>query len=65
MLGIQRNLASPSDLERIGRETKQEEEQAPCREADTGLDPGTPRSRPELKADAQPLSHLGVPMIFF
>lgn len=25
VLGIQRNLASPSDLERIGRETKQEE----------------------------------------
>ena len=26
-----------------------------------GLDPGTPGSRPELKADAQPLSHPGVP----
>ena len=31
-------------------------------EPDVGLDPGTPRSRPELKADAQPLSHPGVPL---
>ena len=29
--------------------------------SDVGLDPGTPGSRPEPKADAQPLSHLGVP----
>ena len=28
-----------------------------------GLDPGTPGSRLELKAGAQPLSHPGVPMI--
>ena len=26
-----------------------------------GLDPGTPGSRPEPKADAQPLSHPGIP----
>ena len=26
-----------------------------------GLDPGIPGSRPEPKADAQPLSHSGVP----
>ena len=34
---------------------------------DGGLDPGIPGSRPELKADAQPLSHPGVPgeYIFF
>ena len=25
------------------------------------LDPGTPGSHPELKADAQPLSHSGIP----
>ena len=29
------------------------------------LDPGTPGSHPEPKADAQRLSHLGVPKIFF
>ena len=28
-----------------------------------GLDPRTPRSRPEPKADAQPLSHPGVPSV--
>ena len=33
------------------------------REPDAGLDPGTPGSRPGPKADAQPLSHLGVPML--
>ena len=31
---------------------RQREEQAPCREPDVGLDPGTPGSHPELKADA-------------
>ena len=30
-----------------------------------GLDPGTPGSRPGLKADAQPLSHPGVPLSSF
>ena len=28
-----------------------------------GLNPGTPGSRPEPKADAQPLSHPGIPQI--
>ena len=28
---------------------------------DVGLDPGTLGSRPELKADDQPLSHPGIP----
>ena len=28
---------------------RQMEKQAPCREPDVGLDPGTPGSRPELK----------------
>ena len=27
-----------------------------------GLDPGTPGSRPGLKAGAQPLSHPGIPL---
>ena len=39
----------------------QREKQAPCGEPDAGLDSSTPRSRPEPKADAQPLSHPGVP----
>ena len=37
------------------------EKQAPCREPDVGLDPRTLGSQPEPKADAQPLSHPGVP----
>ena len=36
--------------------------QAPCREPDVGLDPGTLGSCPEPKADGQPLSHPGVPI---
>ncbi|XP_077722275.1 ubiquitin-like-conjugating enzyme ATG10 isoform X1 [Canis aureus] len=42
-------------------ETQAEGEQAPCREPDAGLDPGTLVLCPELKIDAQPLSHPGVP----
>ena len=30
-----------------------------------GLDPGTPGSHPEPKADAQSLSHPGVPIVYF
>ena len=40
---------------------RQREEQAPCREPDVGLGPRTPRSHPEPKAVAQPLSPSGVP----
>ena len=43
---------------------RQRENQVPCREPDAGLDPGTLGSRPELKADAQPPSHPGVPVSF-
>ena len=39
----------------------QREKQAPCGEPDMGLNSETPGSCPELKADAQPLSHLGIP----
>ena len=35
--------------------------EAPRKELDAGLDPGPPGSHPETKADAQPLSHPGVP----
>ena len=40
---------------------RQREKQAPCREPDVGLDPGAPGSYPGPKADAQVLSHPGVP----
>ena len=41
-----------------------EGKQAPCREPNGGLDPGTPGSHPELKADTQALSHPGIPWSF-
>ena len=36
---------------------RQREKQAPCREPNVGLDPGSPGSRPRPKAGAKPLSH--------
>ena len=40
---------------------RQREKQTPCGELDVGLDPRTQGSHPEWKAEAQPLSHAGVP----
>ena len=48
------------DSERGRDSQRQREKQASCREPDTGLNPGTAGSRPEQKADTQPLSHPGV-----
>ena len=50
-----------TERERERQRHRQKEKQAPCRESDEGLSPRTPGSHPELKADAQPLSHPGVP----
>ena len=44
---------------------RQREKQAPCREPDVRLDPGTPRSRLGPKAGAKPLSHPGIPSHLF
>ena len=49
------------DTERERQRHRQREKPAPCRDPDAGLDPGTPGSCPEPKADAQPLSHPGAP----
>ena len=49
------------DTERKQRQRQREEKQAPHREPDAGLDPRTPGSCPGPKADAQLLSHPGVP----
>ena len=48
------------DTERERQRHRQREKQAPCRKPNVELDPGTPGSRPEPKADAQLLNHLGV-----
>ena len=53
------------DTQRERQKHRQRERQAPCREPDVGLDPGTPGSLPERKADTQPLSHPGVLTVFF
>ena len=47
--------------ERERQRPRQREKQAPCREPDVGLDPGSPGSCPGPKADAQPLSPPGTP----
>ena len=49
------------DTERERQRHRQRENQALWRDPDVGLDPRTPGSCPEPKADAQPLSHPGVP----
>ena len=51
------------DIER--QETQEEEKQAPGRESDAGLDPGTPGSCPGPKAGAKPLCHPGIPQMYF
>ena len=43
---------------------RERETQAPCREPDVGLDPGTLGSRPEPKAATQPLSPPRLPWNF-
>ena len=47
--------------ERERQRHRQREEQAPCKEHDMGLDPGTPGSCPRLKAGTKPLRHPGIP----
>ena len=42
---------------------RQKEKQTPYREPDAVLDPRTPGSQLEPKADAQPLNHPGTPTI--
>ena len=52
------------ERERV-RDIGRGERQAPCRKPDAGLNPRTLGSCPEAKADAQPLSHPGVPPMNF
>ena len=42
---------------------RKREKQAPCEEPDVGLNPRILGSRPEPKADTQPLSHPGAPRL--
>ena len=52
------------DTERERQRHRQREKQAPCREPDAGLDPGTPGSCPEPMSGTKPLSHPGIPWTF-
>ena len=47
------------DTQRERQRYRQREKQAPC---DAGLSPDTPGSKPEPKADTQPLSHPDIPV---
>ena len=49
------------ERERERQRHRQREKQAPCREPNVGLDPGSPGSRSVPKAGAKPLSHPGIP----
>ena len=53
------------DTQRERQRHWQREKQDPCKEPNAGLDPRTPGSQPELKADAQPLSHPETPDMRF
>ena len=52
-----------SETQRERQRHRQREKHVPCREPEVGLDPRTPESRPEPKADAQPLNYPDVPYI--
>ena len=52
-----------TERERERQRHRQMEKQAPCREADVGLDPGTPGSCSGPKADAKPQRHPGIPKL--
>ena len=49
------------DTERDRERQGQGEKQAPWREPNMGIDPGTPGSRPGPRASAKPLGHAGIP----
>ena len=53
------------DTERERGRDRQREKQAPRREPNVGLDPESPESHPGLKAGAKPLSHPGIPNLFY
>ena len=60
-MSIFKNILFMRDTER--QRHRQREKQAPCEEPDVGLDPRATGSHPLPKADPQPLSHPGVPIM--
>ena len=53
------------DTQRKRQRLRQREKQAPCREPYVGLDPRILGSRPEPKAEAQPLRQSWAPVVLF
>ena len=53
------------DTERERGRHRQREKQAPCWEPNVGLDPGTPGTRPGLKAGTKSLSRLGISQVTY
>ena len=58
---IERERERQRERDREGQRHRRREKQAPCREPDVGLDPGTPGSHARPKAGAKLLSHPGIP----
>ena len=58
----ERHRERERETERDRERQRQREKQAPGREPNVRLDPGTPGSCPGSKADALPLSHPGIPI---
>ena len=54
-----------TDTQRERQRHRQREKQAPCREPNMGLDPGTPGSQPEPKVGTKLLSHPETPYTDF
>ena len=50
-----------SEIERRAETHRQREKQAPYKDPNVGLYPGSPGSRPGPKAGAKPQSHPGIP----
>ena len=63
LLSFKRFYLFIHERQRERKRHRQRKKQAPCREPDVGLDPRTLGSRPDPEADAQPLSHPGVPVL--
>ena len=63
MIDTEREREREREKERERQRHREREKQAPWREPNVGLDPGTPGSCPGPKAGAKPLSHPGIPTV--
>ena len=59
-----RDTERERERERERHRQMEREKQAPYRDPDVGLGPGSPGSHPGLKAGTKPLSHPGIPRTY-